>query len=187
MRMVGFTAALSLLIAMGATATASGAANPDPGGQPAMWAHHALLIDLHDLPKRYTCDELWYKFRDVLVAIGARGDLKILPYRCEPGAGSIAYSPKIQLEFTMPSVLTGRPASLAPLRVRARSVHLEPGTPSHLEDSDCALLEQMRSTLLRSIGTEITDFRLNCQAPSAAKPRFEVTVRAYVPAGQPPA
>jgi hypothetical protein len=45
----------------------------------------ARLVDLHDLPQRYSCDDLWYKFRDVLLAMGGRPDIKILVYRCERG------------------------------------------------------------------------------------------------------
>jgi hypothetical protein len=40
--------------------------------RPAIWAGHAVVIDVVHLPGRYTCD--------VLLAIGARTDLKGLSY-----------------------------------------------------------------------------------------------------------
>ncbi len=180
MKVSGSIAALALIVAFGA-ANAAGSA------QPAVWSPHVLIIDLHNLPRRYTCDELWYKFRDVLVAIGARPDLKILPYRCERGLGSIANSPRVQLEFSLPHVVGGKEATLATVHVHTESIRLEPGAPGHLDNADCALLNQIRGTLLRSIGSDVTDFRLNCQALTAAEPAFDLTVRADVPVTQPAA
>src|ERR1700749_1723011 len=46
---------------------------------PAVWAPHELIVNLHDLPKHYSCDDLWYKFRAILLTLGARQDLEILP------------------------------------------------------------------------------------------------------------
>jgi hypothetical protein len=180
MKALGSTAALVLIAAFTA---ASAAETP----QAAIWSPHALIVDLRNLPKRYTCDELWYKFRDVLLAIGARPDLKILPYRCDRRLGSIAYSPKVQLEFSMPEVVSGKEERWAQMHVLTKSVRLEPGAPSHLDDSDCALLNQIRGTLLRSIGTTVTDFRLACQASPASKLPFDLTVEAAVPVAQPSA
>jgi hypothetical protein len=180
MKALGSTAALVLIAALTA---ASAAETPQAAG----WSPHALIVDLRNLPKRYACDELWYKFKDVLLAIGARPDLKILPYRCERRVGAIAYSPKVQLEFSMPHMLSGKQERWAQMRVLTKSVRLEPGAPSHIDDSDCVLLNQIRETLLRSIGTTVTDFRLACHAPPASKPPFDLTVKALVPVTQPSA
>jgi hypothetical protein len=155
--------------------------------QAAVWSQHALIVDLRNLPKRYTCDELWYKFRDVLLAIGARPDMKILPYRCDRRVGPVGYSPKVQLEFSMPRAVSGKEERWAQTQVLTKSIRLEPGVPSRIEDSDCALLNQIRETLLQSIGTTVTDFRLACQAPLESEPPFELTVKALVPVTQPAA
>ena len=37
---------------------------------PAVWAPHELIVNLHDLPKHYSCDDLWYKFRAILLTLG---------------------------------------------------------------------------------------------------------------------
>src|ERR1700753_2209419 len=74
---------------------------------PAVWQRHALIVDLQSLPRRYTCDELWYKFRDVLLAVGASSRMKIMPYECGAQAGEHAYSPKVELDFKTPSTLSG--------------------------------------------------------------------------------
>ena len=179
--------ALSLVAALVVIAVLTASARAAATTQAAVWSQHALIVDLHNLPKRYTCDQLWYKFRDVLLAIGARPDLNILPYRCDRRAGSIAYSPKVELRFSTPRVVSGKEEQWAQMDVLTRSIRLEPGVPSHIDDSDCALLNQIRGTLLRSIGTTVTDFRLACQAPPESEPPFELTVKALVPVTQPAA
>src|SRR5438105_1886663 len=127
------TIALATLVALLALATGAPArAATQDASQPAVWAPHALIVDLRNLPKHYTCDDLWYKFRDVLLAMGARPDMKILPYRCAGHAGSQAYSPKVELQFSMPRTVSGADVKWADLRVIAKPVHLQPGAPAHL-------------------------------------------------------
>lgn len=173
MKVLGAGAALVLVLALSV-------AQAEQSTQPAVWSHHALIIDLHNLPKRYSCDELWYKFKDVLLAIGARPDLKILPYRCGRSVGSRAFSPKIQLEFSLPRPVSGKNARWASVQGHAKSVRLEPGAPLHLEDTDCELLNQIRTTLLRAIDADVTGFRLACRAPAISNPPFELTVKAIL-------
>jgi hypothetical protein len=167
------------------TAGATNTATADQTPHPAVWVPHALIVDLPNLPKRYTCDELWYKFRDVLFAIGARPDMKVLPYRCESALGPRAYAPKVQLEFSTPRVVTGKDTKWADMQVVTKSVRLAPGELPHFDDQDCALLDLMKSTLLRYIGATVGDFHLACRAPpSSLKPPFGLTVQALVPATQ---
>ncbi|HUI58995.1 MAG TPA: hypothetical protein VLX90_02160 [Steroidobacteraceae bacterium] len=172
------------------TAAAVGySATPDHGiadAQRSVWSPHVLLVELHNLPRRYSCDELWYKFRDVLRALGARSDMNILPYRCERVAGAAAYSPKVQLEFFLPTEVSGAQARWATLRSQARDVTLEPGKPAHIDVHDCALLDQMRSTLLPALGDRVTTFHLACQAPPSGTPPFALTVQALLPLPQSP-
>jgi hypothetical protein len=152
--------------------------------RPAVWSPHGLIVDLQNLPKRYTCDELWYKFKDVLLTIGARPDVKILPYRCSSRVGALAYSPKVQLEFFTPREVQGKSAQWADIEAVSKAVRLEPGSLGHFDAQDCELLSQMKSTLLRYLGDPISDFHLACQAPPLSKPPFGLTVEALVPVPQ---
>ena len=47
-------------------------ARSNDAARPAEWVRHNLIVKLHDLPKRYSCNDLWYRFRDILLDIGAR-------------------------------------------------------------------------------------------------------------------
>lgn len=187
MKVLGSIAAMAMMLAL--TVAKGGAQTPGTAvatPRAAVWSAHALIVDLRNLPKHYSCDELWYKFRDVLLAIGARPDMNILPYQCERLPGSMDYSPKVQLEFSIPREVTGKDKRWAELQAMSKSIRLEPGTPGHLDEGDCALLDQIRSTLLRSIGDRVTDVRLPCQAPQPSGPPFALTVKALVPVSQSP-
>jgi hypothetical protein len=133
-----------LLIGSSATATVSAETASADTSVPATWHDHSLIIDLDHLPKRYSCDQLWYKFRDVLLAVGAAAQMKIVPYRCGPRVGALAYSPKVQLRFSTPMQMSGSAASGASLRAVERKLRLQPGMLPHFDDDDCVLLSQMR-------------------------------------------
>jgi hypothetical protein len=178
MRVLGWIAALGVLLA----ATAAGGTKDS---HPAVWLQHAVIVDLQNLPKRYSCDELWYKFRDVLLAIGARPDMKILPYGCEQRSGSPDFSPRVELTFSLPREVAANDARWADLQVMAKPVRLQPGAPSHLDDQDCDLLKQIKDTLLTNINYTVSGFHLACGAPrpSSGGP-FGLTVEALVPVTQ---
>ncbi|HKR39599.1 MAG TPA: hypothetical protein VJU59_07955, partial [Paraburkholderia sp.] len=172
-------------VAMMASMMTAGAAfaGETSGGQtssapaPAVWSRHALIVDLHDLPRRYTCDELWYKFRDVLLAIGAAPQMRILPYRCERRVGAIAYSPKVELDFSLPRILSVENSGGATLEVVPKDVTLEPDKLPHIGPQDCELLNQMRFTFFKAIGEAVKTYHLACQAPVSSTPAFAMTVQ----------
>jgi len=148
--------------------------------QPATWRPYDLIIDLHALPVRYSCDDLWYKFHDVLLALGARPDLEILAYRCEPGLDDrAARSPHVQLRFNLPETVDPSQARWADIQATAATVRLAPGHPAALHDSDCELLRQMKDELFATLDqpTRVVGFALACAAPHTARWPFNVTVQ----------
>jgi len=156
---------------------AAGAGNAAPGkGDAAVWAPHDLIVDLHNLPRHYTCNDLWYRFKGILFILGARQDLEILPYRCEGN------SPSVQLKFSTPRLVTGPDAHWSELSAVARTVKLEPGSPGALDSKDCVLLSQVKDSLMKALGSQVVSSRLSCQAPArAGAPAFEVTAKVLVP------
>jgi hypothetical protein len=154
------------------------AAPPELGTQwPAMWQRRDVLVDLRNLPKRYSCDDLWYKFRDVLLRLGADPRMEILPHRCARSAGPAARSPSVRLEFSVPRPLARAAARGADLTVVMRDVEIAPGEPPTIDASDCALVRQMRPAL----PGKIVAYRLPCRAPTSASRPFTLTVRALIP------
>jgi len=150
----------------------------DTAPQPATWLAHDLVVAFHHLPKRYSCDDLRYKVRDVLRAVGARPE-SIFPYRCEQGLGQRARSPEVHLQFSFPEVLNGRGPAEAGLSVVRQNIELSPGHPATLTDADCVLLRQLKETLLPAIPVKILSYRMSCEAPGRAKPPFQLSVSAW--------
>jgi hypothetical protein len=148
--------------------------------RPAAWSYHDMIVDLHDLPKRYACDDLWYKFRDILLTIGARPNMEIIPYQCN------SFSPRVQIRFWLPEAVSGSQASFASLQADQATVRLEPGHPRSLDASDCALLQQVKGTLLAALPVRVVSYRFTCGAPPSTHRSFQVSVEALTaaPKGQ---
>jgi hypothetical protein len=164
-----------LLILSALSMLAGGLAQAAPQtGQPAAWVAHDLRIDLHDLPRRYSCDDLWYKFRDVLLALGARPDLKILTARCELASRS----PSVRLQFSTPEFVKRTSTRGMDIDAAAATIRLEPGHPASLNDADCELMRQIKDRLLAPVSQGIVSFNLACSAPPSRRGRFNVSVQA---------
>jgi hypothetical protein len=158
---------LSVLALCGAAA----AATPQSPGTAAMWVPHAIIVDL-DLPKRYSCDDLWYRFRAILLSIGAAPDPKIVPYECE------GQSPKVQLQFSLPAALEGAQARLADLRASNDTITLEPGHPAPLEAADCELVRQIKDELFTELPLRVLSSELSCARSPAGHSRFRLSLQA---------
>jgi hypothetical protein len=175
----GVVLGVTLAALTAATAEAATGAAAAPAPQLAQWRTYDLLIDLRQLPHSYTCTELWYKFRDLLLQIGARHYMLIEPYACAAPGGGAARSPHVHVKFQLPFVLAAADARYAELSSVQRMVRLTPGRPASLQGSDCALLEQLRSALLGALPVHVTAASFHCSDGSGA---FSLTLDAAVPA-----
>lgn len=158
------------------------AASQKVAEHPATWRPYDLIVDLHDLPQRYSCDDLWYKFHDVLLAIGAAPGAKILAYQCEQDSpDASAYSPRVQLQFSLPELLSPAQSRWAQLQAAPTPVRLAPGHPASLASTDCELLRQVKDGLLESLSQRVVDVDLACDATQSTGHPFNVTVQALIP------
>lgn len=149
--------------------------------QPARWRPYALIVDLSDLPKDYSCDDLWYKFRDVLKSLGANPQMTITPYRCGHVKGEPTRSPRVELFFKLPEPVTANEASWHDLYASSAKVNLEPGMPRSFTASDCELMRQIKDVLLPALPARVIAYRLPCEAPSRHGPDFRLTVQTLRP------
>jgi hypothetical protein len=147
--------------------------------QPAAWVPFDLSVGLHNLPRRYSCDELRSKFRDVLLVLGARTDLKVLIARCELGSRS----PFVRVQFVMPELLERTSKRGGVMDAAAGIVRLEPGHPPSLSAADCELMRQVKDGLLAPLSRRVVSFNLACSAVSSSGPRFNLSVQTLKPLG----
>ena len=179
-RLRGFvwTCLVGVMPALGAGAHVVRPAAP---GQPAVWRTYDLIVDLDKLPRTYSCDQLWYVFRGVLLRLGVPSDsVHILPYRCSRSPSGDLRSPRVQVSFRMPSILHGKAVQWAQLRAVRRTVTVQPGEPKRLGPTDCRLLRQIRETLLATLPVQVLSSDLHCGAGA----HFGVTVRDWVAAAR---
>jgi hypothetical protein len=165
-----------------AASRAAPAAATSASAAPAAWHSYGLLIDLQNLPKTYSCDDLWYKFHDLLLELGARAYMTITPYRCgAPGRGE-ERSPSVELEFQLPQPLTGAATRYASISTVTRTRHVAPGSPRSFGAADCELARQLEGTLLPALPVRLTAASFDCPTSPATAQRasFELTVEAPI-------
>jgi hypothetical protein len=172
----------SLLVA----STVGSAASPAAAvAQLAAWARHDMVIRLRNLPKRYSCDDLWNKFHEVLLSLGARPDMRILADQCKQTGYEGGFSPSVRLTFDTPQAVQGSRVGLSDFHAITAKVHLEPGQPQALDASDCELLRQMKNSWIAMLSDRVIDYRMACGLPAplhGAAARFSLSVEALIPA-----
>ena len=182
--------AVALAAATQALAAAAPAVAPAPvpasAPAPAEWRSYAVLVDFTALPRTYSCDDLWYKFRDVLLRLGARAYMTITPYQCGVRGGGEAHSPKVEVKFQLPQPLHGDAVRYAQISAGDEIIKLAPGSPRSLGPDDCELVRQMQQGLLAALPVRVTSSDFRC---TGARESFSLTLEAVIaapPSAAPP-
>lgn len=169
-------------------ATAMTAHDGSAGARPALWRTFEMIVNLRNLPRTYTCDQLWYEFHGIVLRLGAWPySVNILPYHCSPKPNGTLRSPDVQVGFQLPFFLQGAAAKSAPAKAIERTIRLSPGEPKTLQAADCQLMQQISQTLLASLPVRIDDEHFDCSAPPRRAANFNVTVTLPVAVKMPPA
>jgi hypothetical protein len=166
----------SLLVSLALGSTIAAAAAPQP--QPAVWMQHMVQVQLRDLPKNYSCYDLWYRFREVLQKIGARPDWKITTQGCVFSGNTQVRSPQVQLEFYFPEALPPAQVKWSDVKAVPGTVLLEPGSaPNSLDRSDCELVRQIKDALLPALPVQVLDARIECGAAASPTRPYRITIQ----------
>ncbi|HET9107401.1 MAG TPA: hypothetical protein VFN79_09425 [Steroidobacteraceae bacterium] len=161
--------------------------SPPESARPAIWRTYDMIVDFQGLPRTYTCDQLWYEFRGILLRFGAPpAGINILPYDCSPTPAGDLRSPHVEVRFQLPFLLQPGVTG-APIHATEGTVRLSPGQPKTLHASDCQLLKQIRQTMLASMPVKVAAEHFDCAAPAPRSGRFWVTLRLPVLARAPTA
>jgi hypothetical protein len=178
-----FTGLLVLLmLEIGTTTAEASTAAP----QRAYWVAHDEIDYLDNLPPRtYSCDALYHKYRDVLLRLGARPDLTIYTYGCSGKKSAGAERPHVDLTYSVPAPVPPHFDSNSTLRGKYETIEISPGNPKVLSASDCALVNDMRQTVLSSFSRNIeVEGSLCAQAPHRSKP-YSLLVQTMIPIESP--
>jgi hypothetical protein len=177
-----------LIAALAAAAVCTALAAPAQGAatdarqaaSQAAWRPFDVYVELHALPRAYTCTELWYRFHDVLMAIGARPYPKIVTFQCGNTAATSGRSPSVQVQFQLPDALPASLSKYADITVQHATVALAPGKLPSFTSADCELLRQMNTRLLAALPVHVSG-EVRCAAPGARPERYALEVQALLP------
>lgn len=150
------TAAAATTIAAAATTAAQAAvdvpvavATTTPPAEQAVWQKHQYSFAFLGFTSTYSCDGLADKLKILLLAAGARSDVKSQAGACASGFGRPDKFARADLTFyTLAPAANAKPEDGAPVSGTWRPVALAYQKPRELGRGDCELVEQFRSNVL---------------------------------------
>ncbi|HEY6516922.1 MAG TPA: hypothetical protein VIY50_12310 [Steroidobacteraceae bacterium] len=186
-RHVGIIVVTACALGWLGAAGASSGQKTAAAGRPALWRTYDMIVNLQNLPRTYTCNQLWYEFHGILLRLGAWPySVNILPYHCSPTPGGYLRSPDVEIRFQLPIFLSSGVKS-APAEAVERTIRLAPGEPKTLQSSDCQLLRQIEQMLLGSVEAHVDKDHFACSAPPPRAANFSVTLSLPMVLKMPPA
>lgn len=172
-------AAVACALSLGsvcAAAAGNGSHGSAAAGQPAIWRTYDMIVSFQSLPRTYTCDQLWYEFRGILLRLGAPAStINVLPYDCSPSPTGDMKSPNVQIRFQLPFVLQPGVKG-APIEAVQKTIRFSPGKPKTLRPSDCQLLQHIEQTMFASMPVTVEAAHFDCSAPPPRSGRFALTL-----------
>jgi hypothetical protein len=118
-------------------------------GSPGTWQSHKYSFQFMGFTSTYSCDGLADKLRMLLLAAGARGDVKSQPGACASGFGRPDKFARADLTFsTLAPAQGGAPPAGKPVNGVWRAVAFASFSPRNLRVGDCELVDQFRSQVL---------------------------------------
>jgi hypothetical protein len=142
----GLAAVLVAIVALSSAARADD--NAPAAGGPGTWQVHKYTFQFMGFTSTYSCDGLADKLRIVLLAAGARPDVKSTPGACASGFGRPDKFARADLTFytLAPADSGSAPGGTVP--GAWRPVTFAYRQPRELALGDCELMEQFRQQVL---------------------------------------
>jgi hypothetical protein len=131
----------------------------EPGG----WQKHEYSFTFLGFTSTYSCDGLADKLKMLLLAAGARHDVKSRAGACASGFGRADKFARADLTFyTLAPGGGNTPADAKPVDGSWRAVSFADRSPRELSTGDCELIEQFRSNVLPMFATRNVDDHTTC-------------------------
>jgi hypothetical protein len=142
-------ASLAVLLAGAVLLSSASRADDDASaGGPGTWQSHKYSFQFLGFTSTYSCDGLADKLRIILLAAGARSDVKSQPGACASGFGRPDRFARADLTFY--TLAPADPSAAASGAVKGvwRPVAFSARRPRELGTGDCELIEQFRQQVL---------------------------------------
>ena len=155
---------LGLALLTGSIHVQAAAPPPVVGAEPiaASWKRHSYSFQFIGYTSTYSCDGLADKLKELLLAAGARKDVKSVPH-CSSNWGTPDKLASAELTFYSLEPQADAGASVVKSAIGAwRSVQFTVRSPTDLERGDCELVAQFRQHLLPLFTTRNQVDTTNC-------------------------
>lgn len=133
------------------------AAPPEPG----VWQKHEYSFDFMGFTSTYSCDGLAGKLKLLLLASGARSDVKARSGACASGDGRPDKLARADLTFYTLAP-AGSDTGATPIDGKWLPVAFADRRPMDLATGDCELVEQFRSNVLPMFTTRAVENHTTC-------------------------
>jgi hypothetical protein len=174
--------AASMLAAAGVLAAATVLADqPPPASAPESgnWQKHQYSFQYMGFTSTYSCDGLADQLKRLLLAAGARPDVKSAPGACASQFGRPDKFARADLTFF---TLAPAGAEEPPVAGAWRPVAITPRSPRELGIGDCELVEQFKSSVLPMFTTRHVDDHTTCIPHQFAGSTIDLKFESFVAA-----
>jgi hypothetical protein len=137
------SSAISLLLSLGLSSGLVAADGPSVAG---VWQKHQYSFVAMGFTSTYSCDGLADKLKRLLLAAGARADVKAQSGPCAEGFGRV--DPLARANLIFYTLAPAGPSDGLSIAAVWRPVTLAARTPRELALGDCELVEQFRTQVL---------------------------------------
>ncbi|HLQ12140.1 MAG TPA: hypothetical protein VK130_02685 [Steroidobacteraceae bacterium] len=156
-------------------AAAQGAtAGADTGTTAAEWHPQQMTFNYSGFTTLYSCDGIEDKVRNILLAFGARKDLKVRATGCDEGASRPSRFAFVRAEFNTLAPATD-PAATAAVKSAWAKVQIAPHRPDFMGAGECELVEQMKDMLQKGFTLRNAEFRTACIPHQVSMADYSVT------------
>ena len=138
-------------------------ATPATTGNAALWREQTMKFTYDGITTLYTCDGLEGKVRDILLAFGARKDLKVRATGCDRGSNLPSRFAWVEANYSY--LAPGSEAEVAgagAVKTNWSPVEIAPNRPSFMGAGECELVEQMRDALAKGFTLRNVQYRTSC-------------------------
>jgi len=161
-RLVGALLGAAALAAAVALARPALAQAPAAAPAPGVWQPHKMSFQFLGFTSTYSCDGLADKLRLLLLAAGARPDVKSEPGACANGFGTPDKFARADLNFSTLSPASGGTAAAQSVPGIWKAVSIAQHSPQQLGLGDCELVEQFRTQVLKYFTTRALENHTSC-------------------------
>jgi hypothetical protein len=159
---------------------------------PGVWQRHEYVLSHTGFTGSYSCDGIAQKVRLLLLAAGARDDLKVVGSCTSPvGGPSRIATAHIAFSTLMPeqgaTAAPARPAGASPEAAPEpavgawKTVEFRDGKPSWLEPGDCELVERFDREVLPFFATRDRQAHMTCTLHEYALGAISLRFQSFAP------